>query len=502
MFKSKLCLVLTGKTIAEDMALVEQYRKYVDMLELRVDLLEENERLNVRSFPRLCGLPVILTIRRSADGGGFCEGEAARAMLFARALSNSDIDSPHKNFTYVDFESDFRVSSLEDATLAFGTKIIRSYHDMTGPVLDIHAKLEELRMTGYEIPKISFMPHSLEDVTNLFKQAKSLKPGKQILCAMGAYGTASRILAQRLNSFLSFTSVSADGNSGLGVLGHVDPVTLCDLYHFKHIDDNTKIFGITGFPLTATSSPLLHNRGYSDYKLNAVFVPFRADDIAHAVRFAEEAGIHGFSVTVPHKEAVLKHLTRIAERAMAIGACNTVVREPDGWAGYNTDAIGFQKALIEFLGEKSLKKYKVAIIGAGGAAKAVAYAVYELGAKACIFNRTLSKAKALAEQYGFRYALLIPENLRLLEEYSSIIIQTTSKGMGCQPPSTQESDPIYSYEFTGKEKVFDVIYTPEITPLMARAQESGCEVCNGYKMLRYQGEKQFELFTGIQAELG
>lgn len=208
-------------------------------------------------------------------------------------------------------------------------------------------------------------------------------------------------------------------------------------------------------------------------------------------------GVRGLAVTVPHKETVIPELIKLDAEAQAIGACNTVVRTDGGWAGCNTDAYGFRTALLRFLGVKKLRTRRVAVIGAGGAAKAVAYAVKSLGAKACIFNRTLSHAKALAERYGFDYAPLGPEALKKIEKYADIIIQTTSQGMNSDGQASKEDDPLYFYQFNGTETVFDLVYVPAVTPIMARASEAGCKTCNGEEMLKYQGCKQFKIFTGI-----
>ena len=278
----------------------------------------------------------------------------------------------------------------------------------------------------------------------------------------------------------------------------MDPVTLNDTYHFSKIDDNIKIFGITGWPLSATNSPLLHNTGYMNHDMNSVYIPIRAEKLKQAFYFANVVGVEGMSVTIPHKEDVLDEIKDIDPIAQDIGACNTVVHSHYTWHAYNTDVTGFTRALLEFTGLKSLAHKKVAIIGSGGASKAIAYAVKKLHGNACIFNRTIARAKLLADKYDFKYASLSEDSGPMLKKYSDIIIQTTSKGMGCPPPSTEENDPIFFYDFTGKEMLFDIIYVPEVTPVMERAARAGCKVCNGYSMLKYQGYEQFELFTGVQ----
>lgn len=494
----KICLTLTGKTLAEDLAVLDRYRDYVDIAELRADFLDSDERLRVRDFPEMAGIPCILTLRRKIDGGCFIEGEAARTILFARALSFAAEDK-RKNFQYVDFEEDFHIPSLQDAALAFGTKIIRSVHDMKNPVSNICERLAALKTTGYEIPKIAFMPHSLDDVKNLFEEAKKLNDNEHILVAMGPLGVPSRILGERLKNFLTYTS-APESAQGLPSLSHMDPRTLCEEYNFKSINSETELFGITGWPLTATSSPALHNGGYKKLGMNCAYIPMRAEKFTQALSFAETIGVKGMSVTIPHKEAVLDCVFKTDADVDKIGASNTIVRNGDTWNSYNTDAYGFAKSLLEFTGLKSLAGKKVAIIGAGGAARAIAYAVKKLRGKACVFNRTVEKAAELAEKYHFKYSALNADAVSLLKKYSSIIIQTTSRGMNSSGPYNEKDDPIWFYNFSGKEILFDIVYVPEVTPVMGRAAEAGCRVCNGYDMLRYQGYRQFELFTGKKYE--
>ena len=495
MARPLVCLCLTGKTLEEDATIVRKYKKYLDIVELRADFLEQDEQLRIRDFPSMVNVPVILTIRRKIDGGRYMEGESSRTMLFARALAFADSDT-RKNFAYVDFEEDFHVPGLQDAALAFGIKIIRSCHKMTEPVSDIAEHFRKMRTTGFEIPKISFMPRTLHDVTRAFKEAEKLEHSEQILCAMGALGFPTRVLSAKLHSYLTYTSPSETlGN--LFSIGHIDPITLENLYHFHSIDETTKIFGITGFPLKYTSSPKIQNAFFAEKQMNAVYIPFKSATIEDALEFADTLKVRGFSVTIPHKESAITLLREADAVAESIGACNTVVKENGHWKGYNTDCSGFLKALLEFTGFKNLKHMKVAVIGAGGASRAICCAVKELGGKACVFNRTLEKAKLIAEKYGFDYATLGPESQEKLKKYSQLIIQTTSKGMGIKEPSNAENDPIWFYAFTGKEIVCDIIYEPEVTPVMARADAAGCKVSNGLSMLKYQAESQFELFKGV-----
>ena len=495
-----VCMTLTGKTLDENLKLVKKYEKYIDIVELRVDHLDEDEQLYARRFPAMIYQPCILTIRRDIDGGLFTGGEFARTNLYARALAFANPDKS-KNFAFVDFEDDFHIPSIQDAAMAFGVKIIRSYHNMKDPVTNIRERCDIMRKTGYEIPKIAFMPHSLSDVLNLIKEGERMTQYEHILCAMGPLGFPSRILASYTNSFLTYVSPQ-EVLENTKAIGHIDPVTINDVYHFHSINQDTSLYGITGWPLVKTSSPEIHNKGYAAKGMNAVYIPYRSPLIADTLSFCEGIGVKGLSVTIPHKESVLYYLHEQSPEVVQIGACNTIVRKNNKWLGYNTDAPGFRRALEEFLGPVKIKHKKVAVIGAGGAAKAIVYVLKQMGARVCIFNRTVETAAQLADKYGFNYCQLDAHCAAKLDEYSTLIIQTTSVGMNAEGPSNSDNDPIYFYDFRGNELLFDIVYEPAITPVMKRASIAGCRVCNGYKMLEYQGYEQFKLFTGQEYEKG
>ncbi len=498
MNKPLICLTLTGKTLLEDAELVKKYAQHIDIAELRVDHLDESERLNVRKFPAMIGIPCILTIRRVEDGGLYDSGEFSRTALFGRALAYAD-QNPTKNFAYVDFEEDFNVSGLIDSAQAFGIKIIRSYHKFDGPVKNLRERCLKMRRTQFEIPKIAFMPKTLSDVTQLFNEAAGITDFPHIFVAMGNLGVPSRILASKLNSFLTYTSpLETSGNTA--EIGHINPIVLNEMYRFREIDEHTRFYAVTGFPLKVTSSPLIHNQGYRTHGMNNVFIPMASTSMAESLEFAEELGIKGMAVTVPYKNDAMEIADEIGLEVSEIGACNTLVKDFSQWVGHNTDAVGFQRALEEFLGVKKLHRRKVAIIGAGGASRAIAFAIKQMGGKACIFNRTVERAKSLAEDFGFEYAPLDAESLSILDRYSDIIIQTTKVGMNSNEEPNRENNPLWFYQFKGSENLFDIVYDPSVTPIMKVAQNAGCNVCNGFSMLKYQGYRQFKYFTGVDYE--
>jgi 3-dehydroquinate dehydratase/shikimate dehydrogenase len=272
--------------------------------------------------------------------------------------------------------------------------------------------------------------------------------------------------------------------------GQLDPRELVELYRFRHTSAKTRRFGIVGFPLRTTSSPGLFNTVFTRENLDALYIPFPSNSIDGFLRLAEEIGLTGVSVTIPYKEAVLPYLIEKSGEVESVGACNTLVYGSRGWLGYNTDARGFSDSLLEFIGRKNCRGKRVTIIGAGGAARAVAAEIYRLKGKALILNRTVIRARELAIPYRFVWGSLDNRGIDLMSSYGDIIIQTTSVGM---EPDV-EADPLDLYTFSGHEYVMDLIYKPERTRFLRRAADAGCPIRNGYDMLIRQAKYQYHLF--------
>lgn len=219
------------------------------------------------------------------------------------------------------------------------------------------------------------------------------------------------------------------------------------------------LYCVTGWPLAKTRSPEIHNAAYAAEGRKAEMVSLPAETIEEALRFAEVAGVKGMAVTIPHKERIIPLLDEIDESARDIGAVNTVVFAGGRKIGYNTDEPGFGEAICAFVGRDNLDGIKVALLGAGGAAKAVDCALERLGAATVeVFHR------------------------RPLTPSFDLIVNATPV------------DPIPEYNFTGNEMVYDLRYEPAETPLMARARAAGCRVENGFSMLEAQARLQRKLF--------
>ena len=488
--KSKICLVLTEETIEKNLKLFEKYRKYIDLLELRVDFLSSDEIFHVYKFPSLVDVPVILTIRRKIDGGEFAQGEYTRALSFARAI-NADATGG-KNFEYIDLENDVSIPSIEDACEILGIKIIRSFHSINAPVSDIPTVFNELKKKKHEIIKIASKSFSLKDTIELFKASKTIKDSKSILVSMGKYGIISRILSSFLSSEIVYT-FSDEAIERLNLKDEMlSPATLFSTYNFDKINEKTEFYGIIGENVNSSLSPSLHNSNFSRFAINALYLPFSAKDIDDAFLIAKYLKVKALSVTSPFKILSLQYANEVHESAKIVKATNTLSFFNNVVTSYNTDIVGFEKALKEFL-EPSSKPLKASLLGAGGASRAVCYALKKMGfSDVIVFDRVKEKAELVASPYAFKAALLDISNLELLQKYSSLIINATTVGMG----SLSGFNPISFYKFLGHEYVFDLIYNPPITLFLKKAKEAGCKTCNGYSMLKYQAKAQFNIFNG------
>ena len=474
----KVCLTITASTIMEAVHLAKENEPWIDLIELRADYLWEDELPRIGEFPTLVSRPCIRTIRRKRDGGLFEGDDIDRMVLF----------SEMGNYDYVDLETDFRAPKLQILAELSHVKIIRSAHYFEPTSPDVILKMDKKVHSPYEIPKVAFTPRRAADMAELFAKVKQLPKRDRIICAMGSVGFPSRVLAQRLGSFLTFTSPKKL-SANTATLGHIDPISLQQIYDFKNISGKTALCGVTGWPLTVTSSPEVHRKFYEEEKLNAIMLPMPAEKIEDALKLAETLEMKGLAVTIPHKEALLAHLDETSEAVKQIGAANTVVFKDGRKIGHNTDAPGFAKALKTLMQKDSLKGLRTAVLGSGGAAKAIACALYKEGAETTVFARDLAKAKTVADKFGFASALLTD----LTSDFKpDIIVQCTSVGL--QGSDTEGMDPIPQYEFQGREVLYDIIYKPEATPLMLRAQKKGCLASNGLSMLIEQAKLQHQLF--------
>lgn len=510
-----VCLTLTLPTLDQWRDALDRYAGYYNCVELRVDLLSDPDSASVVELAAGIPQPTILTVRRVRDGGGFgtpsADHERERMALLEDLVAS-------EAFAFVDLEEDVRDSdvaaAVEEAAETSGTRIIRSLHDFEGMPDDVEATLQRLAGPYGEIPKLAVTPNGTADAHRLFRAYASARSrhgeGGFILVGMGRFGVPTRILARLFGALLTYTSPSG----AEAAPGHIDPETMETVFNASVHSAETRIFGVIGNPVLHSRSPHYHNPRFRRDELNAVYVPFPTDDVAEFFRLAETLKIQGFSVTIPHKEEVLAHLVQLGaeidDGSRAAGSCNTVVRRgPDSleeggsFAGANTDVPGFLGPLEGLFGSDGLRGKRATVVGAGGASRAVCYGLASHGVSLLVLNRTVARARRLAENIRSILASggrqipeieagpLSTEGYRMSQGFRDIVVQTTGIGMA---PNV-DADPAGGLQFTGAEVVYDIIYTPERTVFLERAATAGCRVITGRAMFDGQAAEQYRLFT-------
>ena len=482
-----LCLSLAEPTLGACLEQARAHRDLVDLVELRVDLLHPAEWGCVAHFAAACPLPSMCTIRRTRDGGRWVAPEAVRRRLLSGAA--------RAGFDLLDLESDLPAGAV--SLPRHGPRIVRSLHDPGGTPQHLPALLRSLPRDGCEIAKLAVTPLGCADLARIVEAAQTAA-GPHIVIGMGEYGVPTRLLAAKLGCWLTFTS--ARGRTAAP--GHLDPHIMQRRYRFRAIDARTPVYGLIGNPVAHSRSPEIHNRGLTAAGLPGVYVPFLVDDVERFLGVAAALGVDGLSVTIPHKEAVIALLHRADRSVSGAGACNTLVRDDARWIGYNTDAAGFMEPLAEALAAGCIRR--ATVIGAGGAARAVVWALREQGVDVLIANRTLPRAQSLAAEMSAQaVALTAPDLAQRVAGYSDLVVQSTSVGMerhGAAPAAGH--DPIAHVPLGGREIVYDIVYAPPETPLLKRARAAGCEIVFGREMLLGQAFAQFQLFTGTQYPAG
>jgi 3-dehydroquinate dehydratase/shikimate dehydrogenase len=300
---------------------------------------------------------------------------------------------------------------------------------------------------------------------------------------MGEAGLPARILALKYGSTLEYAPIGAATAPG--------QVSLHDLRHLYRADKlnrSTRVFGVIGNPIAHSLSPLLHNSAFAAKNVNAVYLPFLVEKLPDFLKAIPEFEIRGFSVTIPHKQTILKHLKHCDDLAADIGAVNTVVVRADGSLfGSNTDYVGVLRSLEKKL---RLAKSRVLIFGAGGAARAAAFALARAGASVAVCARRENAARELAGAIGGES---LPRRALRSESFDAIL-NTTPVGMH---PRTKIS-PLTAEELNCRT-VMDLIYRPEQTQLLQLAARQGIATVSGVEMFLAQGIAQWELWTKQRA---
>lgn len=265
------------------------------------------------------------------------------------------------------------------------------------------------------------------------------------------------------------------------------------------LDSHTAMYGVIGDPIRHSRSPIMLNRAFAAKQINAAYAAFhvRPEQLEQAMNGMRALQFGGLNVTIPHKVAIMDYLDQIDESARAIGAVNTIVNHNDRWIGYNTDGIGYVRSLKEETGI-ALKNKHIVVIGAGGAARGIVYALaQEQPAIIYVINRTEARAVQLVDSMG-EYApmrALGLDAMQRIEHDIDLVINTTDIGMH---PHV-DAMPIDAAWLQPHMTVSDIIYNPRQTKLLTEAKRVGCQIHGGLGMFIYQGAYAFEYWTGEAA---
>ena len=469
-----IAVAITEQTTDRALAAIDKALAVADLAEVRLDLMDEFDLTRLAGYhPKR----TIVTARAKREGGKWRGSEAARTRTLDAAIK--------AGVAYIDVELD----SVHAITERSGTKVIVSFHDFEKTPDDLPSIVMRMATSGADVVKVVCMANDQGDNLKLLSLLE--KPYiPTIALAMGERGVPSRVLAGKLGGFLTFTSLGADRGSAPGQPTVGD---LLDLYRYRSLSPETAVYGVIANPVAHSASPTIMNRAFAALDIDAVYLPFLVDDVASFVRDFQKLDVRGYSVTVPHKQGVMDVVDDIEPLAAKVGAVNTLVRRADRWYGANTDLQAAVSSIERACAEvgAALSDARALVLGAGGAARAVACGLVDSGASVTIANRTFEKAQALAAEVG-------ADCVRLSEASTvecDIVANTTSVGMHPHVDAT----PIGASAFHEGQVVFDAVYNPAETRLIREAAAAGARVVTGIDMFIEQAAAQFALWTGREA---
>jgi 3-dehydroquinate dehydratase/shikimate dehydrogenase len=466
-----VCVTVSARTV-EELRRHRDAAEGADLVELRLDHLDRPEGPAAIEGRRR---PVIVTCRAAWEGGQFRGTEEERRQVLESAVAAG------AEFVDVEAAASFAPDVMR---LRRGRGVVLSAHLYGEPPQDIRERAAAMRSTGAEVIKIAVEARGLSDVLPLFALADERpreNPSDHVFIAMGNAGVPSRILAARLDNRWTY--------AGDGVApGQLPAGRLLREFHFRRIAPDAALYGVVGRPVSHSRSPVMHNAGFAEMGLNAVYLPFEAASAEDFVRFARATGIVGASITAPFKVALMSHVDDVEPLARRVGAINTIVVRDGRWLGANTDVHGF---LSPLQGRIAVKGTRASVLGAGGAARGVAIALADQGAAVTICARRTDEARLIADLVGGTVGTFPPK-----PGSWDVLINATPAGTGADGVN-----PIAGADLDG-EMVFDLVYTPAETRLLADARAAGCLTIGGIEMLVAQAERQFELWTGTKPPAG
>lgn len=481
---TKVCIAITGDDPAEAIDRARQALAETTFLEFRLDYFAHPAAAIAPLREFLIEHPTvtaIATCRRTQDGGHF-RGKLVDELAILTTAAQA-------GFRIVDLPIDSAEAAKPadlDHLRSTGVALLLSHHDFSATG-DLEAVLARALRFTPDFIKIVPTAQTLSDNLTLIRfLEKNADTTNLVGICMGDAGVISRVLGVRAGSVFTFASASVGVETAPG---QIDARTLLDTYRLDEVDAATKVYGVAGNPVRHSLSPLMLNTAFRREKLNAAYLALPADSIDDLLKLAHGIPLQGLSITMPLKQTILPYLEHTDPLTAKIGACNTVLRAPDGKLyGFNTDVAGIVMPLTKRLG--NLRDAKILVLGAGGAARAAVFGLRDKGADVSILNRTSETAQKLARKAGAKS--ITRDALR--KSSFDVIVNATPVGMA----GHEAASPLTEDELRAK-LVFDLIYNPIETPLLRLARQAGIPVISGVEMFVQQGARQFEIWTGRPA---
>jgi len=425
------------------------------------------------------GTVAIATCRRAANGGKFRGSISSQLDLLGKATAAGC------QIVDVELQTAAKCRPGQLQKLRSRAGLILSFHDFRA-TKKLDESLEKMLAYPADFYKVVSTATTLSDNVTMIKfLAREGDRHSMVSMCMGEQGIISRVLGVRAGSVFTFASAGAGQETAPG---QVSAQELRSVYRIEQVDVATRVYGVVGDPIAHSLSPAIMNAAFRRENVNAVYLALHAKTLKDLLTCIQGIPIHGISVTMPYKEAILAHLDNSDSHTTKIGACNTVVRAQDGKLyGFNTDTAGVVRPLERRL--NTLEGARILVIGAGGAARAAVFGLKERGAEIYIMNRSAAHGKKLAHQAHAR----IMKRQELRKMAFDVIINATPVGMG-----NSRETPLQEKEINARY-VFDMIYDPAETRLLKLAKERGAQIIPGIEMFVHQAARQFEIWTGKPA---
>lgn len=505
---------MTAETAGEMIKNIRRAEEFADIIEVRFDALVAGEIDKLLALMQTHAIrrPVLAAMHTICNSDTANETEAFEWDVWGRILRAkvSEYFDPfqgavaerlsenRKDLNYVPFEK------KDLFEMAREQKFVFSYHFDSAPQ-NLSEIYERMAKSQADILKFAVQVEDASDAVDVWKLIERAKRDSKeiIVIGMGEAGKWTRILGLAHGAFMTFAALDAGAETAPGQLTAQD---VSDVYRVKHLDQETKVYGVLGDPVVHSLSPFLHNSAFAHEGVNAVFMPLLVKDLDQFIRRMVkpatrevELNFAGFAVTMPHKLAIIKHLDALDPMAEKIGAVNTVKITDDGkLTGYNTDADGFIQPLKEKFGE--IDGARVAVFGSGGASIACVFALKRENYDVTVFARDARKAKQFSTEFGVEIRKIPETGQRLAVHLSGFDVVVNATPIGMKGPLENESL-LTANQLKGVKFVYDLVTSVVQTPLIREANIAGITAIGGFEMLIAQGARQFEIWTGRAAPL-